>query len=241
MGVHCPSCAGDGHRNAARSILRSDTPVATYTIMALCVLAYGSQFILGSGWTSRWMFAPVVGDIEPWRFITAGFMHGGILHLAMNMIALWSVGMFLERSLGRTRFVSLYLLSILGGSVGVLLLASPTSESWYIGVLGASGGVFGLFAAVVFELKRLGQNAQSMLAIIGINLVFGFVFSGISWQGHVGGLVTGALLGFIYSRLSSPSQKLASYAATAGVAVLLIALAVIRYSTAGAVALSTVG
>lgn len=209
-------------------------PVVVYTIIALCVASFLLQRTGVAGeWTTRWVFAPFIGAEEPWRFLTAGFLHGGFLHLALNMYALWAVGSFLEQSLGRIRFVALFLLSVLGGSVAVLLLANPMADSWWIPVLGASGGVFGLFSAVVFELRRLGGNAQSMLIIIGINLVYGFVFSGVSWQGHLGGLVTGAVLGLVYSRLQKPSQKALSYGATAAVGIALVALAVIKYAAVG--------
>ncbi len=214
--------------------LGAGAPVVVYTIIALCVASFLLQRTGAAGeWTTRWVFAPFIGEEEPWRFLTAGFLHGGFLHLALNMYALWAVGSFLEQSLGRIRFAALFLLSVLGGSVAVLLLANPMADSWWIPVLGASGGVFGLFSAVVFELRRLGGNAQSMLIIIGINLVYGFVFSGVSWQGHLGGLVTGAVLGLVYSRLQKPSQKALSYGATAAVGIALVALAVAKYAAVG--------
>lgn len=224
------ACAADRQENLAS---RGFVPYVVYTIVALCAASFGLQYLLGDArWTTQLMFVPVLGDIQPWRFLTAALVHAGILHIAMNMVALYAVGNFLEQSLGRVRFAALFVLSVLGGSVAVLVLSGgPTNVAWITPVVGASGGVFGLFAAVVFELRRLGGNAQSMLVIIGINLVFGFVFSGISWQGHVGGLVVGAVLGFIYTRLGRRTS--ASYLATAGVAVALVGLAAVTYARFG--------
>ncbi|GAA2240055.1 rhomboid family intramembrane serine protease [Rarobacter faecitabidus] len=248
VGVQCVECAGGGSgkaglggarfgqrgRTSRASRFSPTTPVITYGIIALCVVSYLLQKVTGGAWTQDLIFAPFIGVEEPWRFLTAAFLHAGLLHIAFNMIALWSVGGFLEITLGRVRYVSLYLLSALGGSVGVLLLASPASWDWYTGVLGASGAVFGLFAAIVFELRRLGQNAQQMLVVIGLNLVFGFVWSGIAWQAHLGGLVIGAALGFVYSRLRRPDQRQLSYFATGAVGAALVIAAVAKYAVAGA-------
>lgn len=241
VGVQCVDCVNEAKRENPRAYVvkgaggaraLSQQPIVTLSIIAVCVVSYLLQLVLPTAqWQQRWIFAPFLGESEPWRFLTAGFLHGGVLHIAMNMWALWAVGGFLEQSLGRVRYLALFLLSVIGGQVGVLLLASPTSESWFIGVLGASGGIFGLFAAIVFELRRLGGNAQSMLVVIGINLVFGLVFSGISWQAHVGGLVTGAILGFIYSRTAGASRRVQSYALTGVVLVGLIALAAWKYQS----------
>ncbi len=246
VGVQCVDCVnaaqhekprayvvqGTGGGAVARAL--SQQPVVTLAIIAVCVVSFLLQQVLPAAqWEQRWIFAPFIGESEPWRFLTAGFLHGGLLHIALNMWALWTVGGFLEQGLGRVRFLALFLLSVIGGQVGVLLLASPTSEAWWVGVLGASGGIFGLFAAVVFELRRLGGSAQSMLLVIGINLVFGFMYSGVAWQAHLGGLATGAVLGFLYSRTQGARRRFQSYALTGVVLVALVALAAWKYQSVG--------
>ena len=152
------------------------------------------------GLTGQIAFVPSLGDTEPWRFLTSGFAHGGLLHIAFNMYALWIMGQYLEPLLGRARFVALYLLSALGGSVGYLLLARPRRRGSDRDraraapggpAVGASGAVFGLFGAFLVLQRRLGRSAAGMYVIIGINAVLGFVVPGIAWQAHLGGLLTG--------------------------------------------------
>src|SRR5699024_12882871 len=108
--------------------------------------------------------------------------------------------------LGRWRFLSLYFLSLFGGPVAVVLCGSPASDSWWGWVVGASGAVFGLFGAVFLVLRRLGRDAQQILLVIGINVVFSFMVRGISWQAHIGGLIIGALLALIFTRLPRERQ-----------------------------------
>ena len=97
-------------------------------------------------------------------------------------------GRHLEPLLGRLRFLALYLLSGFGGSVGVLLLSAPN-----VPVVGASGAIFGLFGALFIVQRQRGGEVRSLLVLIGINAVLGFVVAGIAWQAHLGGLLVGAL------------------------------------------------
>lgn len=124
---------------------------------------------------------------EWWRLITAMFLHYGVLHLLMNMYALWILGRELEASLGRVRYIGLYLLAGLGGNVASYLF-DPQSIS-----VGASTAVFGLMAAIFVILKRLNRSVAPIAPIIVINLVFTFVISNVSVAGHLGGLIVGAL------------------------------------------------
>lgn len=191
---------------------REGGPVVTYTIIAICAVIELLRYLAPSFYYGTLMpeliFAPRFGLTEPYRFLTSTFLHGGALHLAFNMYALWLVGGQLERLLGRARYLTLYLLAALGGSVGYLAIAGVGAP----GAVGASGGVFGLFAAYAVFIKRLGGNPQQILIVIAINVVFGFVVSGIAWQAHLGGMVIGAVVAVIFSRIRvqparpSPSQ-----------------------------------
>lgn len=239
VGLQCVDCVREASR-AARPVrtalgapVRAGRPVVTLSIIALCAVSYVLQLTLGwERWTSRWAFAPVLGDVEPWRFLTAAFMHSERpLHILMNMYALWIVGPELERMLGRTRFVALYLLSALGGSVAVLLFSDPTTASWFTGTVGASGAVFGLFGAILIVLRRLGRDARAMLVVIGLNLVIGFVVPNISWQGHLGGLVTGTALGALYAFAPAQHRRVVGAVGTVAVAILLVVAALVRYAT----------
>ncbi|HEX5542004.1 MAG TPA: rhomboid family intramembrane serine protease [Micromonospora sp.] len=124
---------------------------------------------------------------EYYRLFTSMFLHYGLLHLLMNMWALWIIGRTLEGALGRARFLTLYLVSGLGGSVAVYYFA-PTSLA-----AGASGAIFGLFAALFVILRRLGRDTSGVVPILVINLIFTFTVPGISIAGHLGGLVVGAI------------------------------------------------
>jgi membrane associated rhomboid family serine protease len=123
-----------------------------------------------------------------YRLFTAMFIHYGLLHLALNMFALWVLGRNLEAALGPLRFAALYLISGLGGSVAAYIFQpnAPTA--------GASGAIYGLFAALVLILRRLGRSTSTVIPIIVINFVFTFAVPGISIAGHLGGFLTGAVL-----------------------------------------------
>ena len=242
VGVHCVDCV----RNAARAVpatrtalggrVRDGRPVVTLTIIGLCVASFIAQRVI-PGWTSQWIFSPAIGQVEPIRFISTAFLHSpsSIFHILFNMYALWLVGPYLEQALGRWRFASLYLLSALGGSVGVVLFASPvvtvTDAAWVSGVVGASGAVFGLFGAILVVLRRLGRDARQILVFIVINGAIGFVVPGIAWQAHLGGLVTGVALGAAYAYAPREHRDAYAVAATVGMAVLLVGLAMAKYAS----------
>jgi membrane associated rhomboid family serine protease len=175
------------------------------------------------------IFAPVVGSVQPYRFLTTAFLHANFLHIAVNMYALWIVGTYLERMLGRWRYLALFLVSAVGGSVAVLLLASPDSSAWVTPVVGASGAVFGAFAAILIVLRRTGRDATQILVLVLINLVLGFVVAGISWQAHLGGLLTGLALGSIYAFAPARSRMATGVLGTAAVVAALVVAAILKY------------
>jgi membrane associated rhomboid family serine protease len=157
-----------------------------------------------------------------YRLITAMFIHYGLLHLLVNMWALWVLGRQLEAALGRGRFLALYLLAGIGGNVAAYLF-SPNSLT-----AGASTALFGLFAAYAIIVRRLGGSLASVLPVLLINLVLTFSFSAyISVAGHLGGLVTGAMVGagLAYAPRSARTQVQA--AVIVGVLILLLFLTVI--------------
>ena len=160
--------------------------------------------------------------------ITAGFAHStsNPLHLLLNMYSLYIFGSVLEPALGRARYISVYLLSIFGGSVAVMYLNTP--DSW---VLGASGGIFGLMAAYFVVLRTLGTNAGSMLGLIGINLVFGFFVQGVSWQAHLGGLLAGGALTSVYASTRGRNQKTAQLVGSIAVVLVFVGLTYWRMQT----------
>lgn len=179
-------------RGAARggwSARAGGTPV-TIGLIAVCVLVYLVQEA-DPTITDRFGMLPVAvtDGGEYYRLLTAAFLHAGLLHLGTNMLTLYIVGAPLERVLRTARYLTVYLVSALGGS----LLSLALSPAYTIGV-GASGAIFGLFGALVVLRKQVGAEAGGLVALIGLNLVISFTLPNISWQAHIGGLVTGALV-----------------------------------------------
>ncbi|MGH3865497.1 MAG: rhomboid family intramembrane serine protease [Pseudonocardiaceae bacterium] len=136
----------------------------------------------------QWALQPeAVAQGAWWQLLTSGFLHIGPLHLTFNMIALWVIGRDLEQVLGRVRFVVVYLVSLLGGSLVVFLFANPASDT-----AGASGAVFGLMGGLAVVLMRLRLSPRPALTIIVLNVVISFAVPNISILGHLGGLAFGA-------------------------------------------------
>lgn len=234
VGVQCVDCVA-AQQKASRPVLtiaggraRAGKPYVTYGIMAASVLVFIAQ-MASPQLMNDFMFVPAFGIAQPWRFITAAFLHASIPHILFNMYALYVVGPMLEKALGIWRYVSLYMLSAVGGSVAVLLLTSFGLGSWMQGTVGASGAVFGLFAALALTMRRVGRGESQILVLIGINLVIGFVIPGISWQAHLGGLITGALLGAAYLYAPREKRSLYSVLATIGMAAVLVGLIAFAY------------
>ena len=225
MGVLCPTCAGTGttarRTGGAGRFFRgpgTTRPVVTYTLIGINVLIYLFQLIPGLNLTSALLYSPyyslgeyaaVGAPYEPWRMITATFAHSpsSFLHILFNMFTLWMFGQALESILGRARFITLYLIAGLAGSLGVMYFDLALGLELNP-VVGASGAIFGLMGAYLVILRHLGSNSTSLLILVVINVVIGFLpGSNLSWQAHVGGLIGGAITALIYTR-TRPREKL---------------------------------
>lgn len=166
------------------------------------------QVIPGSTVTTTLLYAPLLTVIEPWRMITAGFVHSpdSVWHILLNAYSIYIFGRVIEPMLGPGRFLALYLISIFGGSAMVLWLSEPVTP-----VVGASGAFFGLMGAYLIMLRAIGDNSGLLVGLIAVNLAFGFLVPGISWQGHLGGLLAGMAVTAVYARTrykSGFSQKI---------------------------------
>lgn len=233
VGVHCVDCARSAaaSRRPTRTVLGGAAvreALATKVLIGACVVVYVLQ-IAAPRLTAQLEMVPALVASEPWRLLTTAFLHGSVMHLAFNMWALWVLGAVLEPLLGRWRFIALYVLSALGGSTAIYWLAAPSSLSqWWGGTVGASGAVFGLFAALFVIQRRLGRDTSAIVGLLAVNLVISFVGSGISWQGHLGGMVVGGIVAALFAW--SPRQRRTRQAVwgTAAVAVALVALLVLR-------------
>ncbi|MBC3763900.1 rhomboid family intramembrane serine protease [Quadrisphaera oryzae] len=239
VGFQCVDCVREGSRGARQArtafgaTVRRGRPVVTLSIIGICVAVFLVQYAALPGLPYALGFAPVVAAAEPWRFLTAAFLHGGVIHIAFNMYALYLFGSYLEQQFGRLRFAALYLITAFGGSVGTLLLVSPDSRGWGIVSVGASGAVFGLFGALVLVQRKLNQQFGQVVVLIVINGAIGFLVPGIAWQAHLGGLVTGLALGAVYAYAPQRARTPVQAAGAAAVALVLLVAAVTRMAATG--------
>jgi len=233
VGVHCPECVREAQASAPRvtsatvtrlrGAARGGAPVVTWSLIAVNVLVYVVQFVSGGAVTSALSFyAPIALD-QPWRIVTSMFTHGSVLHILFNMYALFIFGAQLERTLGRGRYLALYAISGLGGAAAVSLLAPGTP------VVGASGAIFGLMAAFFVISRSLGgSNGIQLLVLLAINFVIGLVSPAISWQAHIGGLLVGAAVAWVFTKTRHRSKTKVQIAALSGIGVVMLAIVLAR-------------
>ena len=200
VGFHCPECAHGGRQKVYTRANWSDAlrrPVVAQALIAVNAAVYvaglaldqGDGFIFDGG-----LFGPSVADGEWYRIVTSGFLHStNPMHLLFNMLALWNLGTILEPALGRVRFGLVYAVSLLTGSLGVLVL-SPDSLT-----VGASGAVFGLMGALLIAHRVRGIDPWSsgLGGVLLINLLITFGVPRISIGGHLGGLAGGLVAAWI--------------------------------------------
>jgi membrane associated rhomboid family serine protease len=211
VGYQCVDCVRDGAKTVrpARTVAgarASRTGPRLVVVPALIVInvaafaatAIQARSIVDNSRSTLFMDGTLlpawVSDGQWWRLITSGFLHfgnyGGYgpVHLLFNMFALWVIGRDLEIALGRGRFLTVYLLSLLGGSTAVMLFGAPGG-----GVAGASGAIYGLFGGIAVVVFRAKLNPGPVLGLLAINIFLSVTLPGISLLGHIGGLVAGAL------------------------------------------------
>ena len=163
---------------------------------------------------------------EWFRLVSSMFLHAGWLHLGFNMYILYLLGPALERVLGHGRFLALFLLSGLGASVASYWFSELRTLS-----VGASGAIFGLMAAWIVVARRLDWDVTQVAVLLAINMALGFVLGGIDWRAHLGGAVTGAVVGLLLTTgRGQEGRALAGRQAVAAGAVLvgLLVLAMVR-------------
>ncbi|TDC38754.1 rhomboid family intramembrane serine protease [Micromonospora sp. KC213] len=170
-------------------------------------------------------FGPMHGVAagEWYRLVTAMFLHYGLVHLLLNMWALWVLGRDLEALLGPLRFLALYLIAGLGGNVAAYVFSAPNTAS-----AGASTAIFGLFAAVFVLMRRLGRDTSAILPILVINLIFTFTVPNISIPGHIGGLLTGAAMAWVLAYAPRTRRSVFQAGGAGVILVLLFGLALVR-------------
>ncbi|HET6988499.1 MAG TPA: rhomboid family intramembrane serine protease [Kribbella sp.] len=203
VGFQCPNCFNEGVKSVPRTrtslggIQRGNPQFVTISLLAINVLVFIAVRTGGARVLNDLVLVPVLVESEPWRLMTSAFTHVQIFHIFANLFMLWQLGPPLEQMLGRLRFLILYLLSALGGSVAVWLLAAPGSAT-----LGASGAVLGLIGALLVVHRARGLDVTWIIGYVAITAVLSILVPNISWQGHLGGFVTGAAVAWIFVQSS---------------------------------------
>ncbi len=222
VGFQCPSCVKEGGRatrsgrtpyggeRSANPALTSQVLIAINVVVWIAILVTGGNSsrlvdLLALRPTSTYqgvVFATVhsVAQGDYWQLVTSMFTHVAVWHIGFNMLVLWVLGPQLELAVGRLRYLAIYFVSGLAGSAAVMWLSTPYTQT-----LGASGAIFGLMGALLVIAIKVHGDVRGIATWIGINLVLTFVLGGISWQGHLGGLVSGALTGAVI--VFAPRQR----------------------------------
>jgi membrane associated rhomboid family serine protease len=227
VGFQCPECIREGRKTVrqARTVfggrVGADANV-TKVLIGINVVAFVVQLSSHKFTVDYEMAGIAVAVGEYYRLMTSAFLHSPdlLLHIGFNMYALFVFGSQVERLLGGARYLVLYLVAALGGSVATLLFLSPYQPS-----LGASGAVFGLFGAYFVMARTLRADTSQILVLVVINLAIGFAGNGFinNWA-HIGGLLTGAAVAFVYTRV--PRGKNQAVLQFTGAALLAVALSV---------------
>lgn len=206
VGMMCVDCMTAAQAAAPRIRYARTLPIVTYTLIALNCLIWVLQMLFRQV-TVFGIYNPLYVEYtgEWYRLLTSGFLHStsNITHLLLNMLTLYLFGQALEPLLGRWKFLATYLLSIIGGSLAVHLIAQMMG-TMDTSTLGASGGVFGLFGAFFALSRARKQSTSGIVLLVVLNFAFGFFASGISWEAHLGGLITGAVVATILDRIPTP-------------------------------------
>ncbi|MGO2152879.1 MAG: rhomboid family intramembrane serine protease [Brevibacterium aurantiacum] len=172
-------------------------PLVTSIIMILTGVVFLAQLLPSLDLVHRLSFGPALLLEQPWRVLSVALVHEqpSPFHLLANMIGLFFFGSFIERALGRWRFLTIYLLGTVGGSVMVLVLAKPFTVDWVTNNIGASGAVFAIVGVLLVPTQKLDRNITGVVLFVALNFGYGFLVAGVSWLAHLGGLIAGFVLG----------------------------------------------
>jgi membrane associated rhomboid family serine protease len=244
VGPRCPDHSGarrgpigGGIARAQQTRLGASSALVTKILIAVNVGVYVITVVQGTNINNpggslylKWvLFGPAVAHGDWWRLVTAMFLHGFLLHLLLNMLALWWIGAPVEEYLGRVRFLLLYLVSGLAGSAGALV-ATPDGF-----VVGASGAIFGILGSMlILEWQATGRLGGTAATLIAVNLALNFAFNGaggnISIGGHIGGLIGGILVTLSFARWGRGHAAYGRVGLTGSVGLVVVAAASVAVS-----------
>jgi membrane associated rhomboid family serine protease len=210
VGHHCPTCMAEARRDPGKvRQVRWARPgaatAATPAVLALIAVNVLVFLVDQSDPTIQFRYADnplLVARGEVYRLVSAAFLHANVLHLGLNMFGLYLFGPQLERVLGWPRFLALYLVSALGAGICFFFFASLGTFS-----VGASGAVFGLFGAFFVIVRARGGDTSQIVGLIVINLFIGASVPGIDNYAHIGGLLAGGAMAFLYERVPARPRR----------------------------------
>ncbi len=242
VGFQCRACVAEGRvdQQTPRTVSGArlgQKPLVSIVLIGINLLAFlltavqaqSAMDLSDSAAYQHGALLPIeVASGEYWRLLTAGFLHANLIHIATNMISLYILGIPLERILGRGRFLLIYLLSLLGGSISVMLFSGLFTPT-----IGASGAIYGLMGALLVTFKRLNYELRPLLIVLALNVYVTFQFAGISWQGHLGGLVVGAIVGASMVFPPKETRQQWQWGTAIGVLVVCAALLIFRNAQIG--------
>ncbi len=220
VGFQCPECVAGAQVSLPKTRFGGSfntVPKVTRAILVTCISIFVLSLLLGSFALAFGMIPIAIAQGEWWRLLTSTLLHGSILHLLFNMYALYWLGPQLERSLGHVRFAALYILSALGGSVASYWFSDLRTVS-----VGASGAIFGLITATIVIGREMRTDVSQLIVLLGLNVVIGFLQSGIDWRAHFGGAITGAAIAFIYTKGNRLNRDRIHRAGLAGIFIFLV-------------------
>jgi membrane associated rhomboid family serine protease len=212
VGFHCPDCVREENRGArpVRTVVGGRQAsgidgLVTKILVAVNIAVFIAQQIGGAPFDDRLVLASKfynnglgesigVAYGQWYRLLTAMFLHVGIWHIAINMISLYIIGIQLERMIGRSRFVATYFVTGLAGSAASYLFLPRLGASE-----GASGAIFGLVGALLVLGWRQRYDVRLLVFVIVANIAVDFGIAGIDWHAHIGGLIAGLVLGFVFA------------------------------------------
>ncbi len=248
VGFQCPSCVQQGSRETRSGQLPyggqpSANPALTSLALIVVNIAVWVAIRSDSALVDALALMPqggirvengtltVVDGVSMgawWQVITSGFTHVSVIHIGMNMLALYFLGPTLETVLGRARMLAIYVVSLLCGSAAVMLFSNPHQQT-----LGASGAIFGLLGALMVVAYKVHGDLRTIGMWLVLNLVITFTVPNISWQGHIGGLLGGALLTAAFVYAPRARRTVLQIGAVAALTVIALALIVLRAAGLG--------
>lgn len=209
VGFHCPSCVAEARksvrqpRTMAGGAISARAGAVSFALIAINVAVFLLQLATQQSPSSvddaATMDPTAVAGGEYWRLLTGEFLHASPLHLLLNMVALYMFGPAAERALGSSRFIASYLTMAVAASTFVYVLDGGRT-------VGASGAIFGLFGLVFVLMLKVGQDVRSLLVLLVINGLISLQ-ANISWQAHLGGFVTGVVLGAVFAYAPRSSRQ----------------------------------